>query len=459
MKQKVISILVLIIMSIFAPSVVLAQSIFAKQKVVISDVRDKNDVKLDDPTKLIIRQSFIDACTNSEDFEVFNVNINDIKRELAAKGQKDTFSNICKAIGSKADYIIFIEVMTSSSDRHDPNMEIFITCQLYRIATASMSNTKVGVAKPNRQSIIQATSKLISSLLGITSNTSNTSNVPPSTQPTQQISNDETFDKDEPFVRVEKMPSFLGGDLLTFRNWLMSQVKYPQTAQENNTQGRVLAQFTIDKSGSLTDVEILQSPDQSLSEEVIRVLYTSPKWTPGEQRNIAVKVKYTLPIDFRITNGETKSTAEEYYSKGVELSCQEQYDEAVKWYRKAAEQGYAKAQNRLGVAYAKGKGVTQDYYEAVKWYRKAALQGNTNAKYNLGVTYKMGRGVTQDTFMAVKWFREAAKQGYLRAMYELGLCYEKGEGVTQNLSEARKYYQQAADKGNSAAKKKLENMY
>ena len=119
----------------------------------------------------------------------------------------------------------------------------------------------------------------------------------------QQVAvEEEVIEEDQPFVKVEQMPSFQGGDLLTFRNWVMQKVKYPQIAQENNITGRVLLMFVIERDGSLTNIQVLQTPDSSLSDEAIRVLKSSPKWTPGKQRNQAVRVKYTLPIDFRIQN-------------------------------------------------------------------------------------------------------------------------------------------------------------
>lgn len=108
------------------------------------------------------------------------------------------------------------------------------------------------------------------------------------------------------YVKVEQMPSFQGGNLLTFRNWVMSQLRYPQAAFEKNIQGRVLAQFVIDQDGALVDIQVLQSPEVSLSEEVIRVLKTSPKWAPGVQDGKNVRVKYTLPVEFRIQGGDTK---------------------------------------------------------------------------------------------------------------------------------------------------------
>lgn len=107
---------------------------------------------------------------------------------------------------------------------------------------------------------------------------------------------------DEPFLIVETMPSFQGGDLNTFRNWVQSNVGFPQIALENGIQGTVVLSFVIEKDGSLTNIQVLRTPDRSLSEEASRVLAKSPKWSPGKQRNQVVRVKYTLPVDFRVQN-------------------------------------------------------------------------------------------------------------------------------------------------------------
>ena len=86
------------------------------------------------------------------------------------------------------------------------------------------------------------------------------------------------------------------------------------------------------------------------------------------------------------------------------------YAEAVKWYRLAAEQSYAAAQNNLGVMYYDGEGVPQDYAEAVKWYRRAAGQGYAAAQYNLGLKYHNGEGVPQDYVRAHMWLNLAASR-------------------------------------------------
>ncbi len=111
---------------------------------------------------------------------------------------------------------------------------------------------------------------------------------------------EEEIQDDQPFLVAETMPSFQGGDLNTFRNWVQQNVRFPQIALENGIQGRVVVTFVIEKDGRLTNIEVLQTPDRSLSDEAIRVLSKSPKWGPGKQRNQPVRVKYTLPVDFRV---------------------------------------------------------------------------------------------------------------------------------------------------------------
>lgn len=89
------------------------------------------------------------------------------------------------------------------------------------------------------------------------------------------------------------------------------------------------------------------------------------------------------------------------------LGFAEDYQEALKWFRKAVQQQDKDAQNNLGVMYEHGSGVAQDYEEAVSWYRKAAEQGNTYAQSHLGAMYREGKGVLQDKLLAHMWFSVA----------------------------------------------------
>ena len=125
--------------------------------------------------------------------------------------------------------------------------------------------------------------------------------------------------------------------------------------------------------------------------------------------------------------------------------------EAVKWFRKAAEQNNADAQCYLGACYANGQGVVKYYVEAVKWYRKAAEQNNAQAQCNLGVCYRDGQGVAKDYVEAVKWFRKAAEQNHAQAQCHLGFCYALGRGVAKDEAEAVKWFRKAAEQNYAIA--------
>lgn len=141
--------------------------------------------------------------------------------------------------------------------------------------------------------------------------------------------------------------------------------------------------------------------------------------------------------------------------KGAEIN----HKEAVKWYRKAAEQGFALAQENLGIKYANGRGVEKNDNEAVKWYRKAAEQGRASAQYLLGCCYDQGKGVVKSADEAAKLYRKAAEQGFSYAQYCLGVCYEIGEGVEKDETEAVKWYSRAATQGHADAQYSLGECY
>ena len=99
---------------------------------------------------------------------------------------------------------------------------------------------------------------------------------------------------------VEEKPTFNGGDANEFSKWVNARLVYPELAKENGVEGRVTLQFTIDKDGRLGNVKVLSAPDATLAEEAVRVVSSSPKWTPGKQRDRAVKVSYTFPVIYRL---------------------------------------------------------------------------------------------------------------------------------------------------------------
>lgn len=116
----------------------------------------------------------------------------------------------------------------------------------------------------------------------------------------EAIEVEEDIVEEAAFVKVEIMPSFMGGDLNTFRTWFSGEFKIPAIAAENGIQGRVVMKFVIEKDGSIGGIEFLQSPDKVYEDEARRVLMKSPRWTPGRQRDQVVRVFYILPIDCRL---------------------------------------------------------------------------------------------------------------------------------------------------------------
>ena len=119
--------------------------------------------------------------------------------------------------------------------------------------------------------------------------------------------------------------------------------------------------------------------------------------------------------------------------------------EAAVWYRKAADQGYAIAQHKLGACYRHGIGVPQNSAEAFEWWREAANQGYAEAQYALGRGSFWGDGAPHDYSEGVRWYRKAADQGHAGAQYALGRAFHEGTGVQQDYGEAAHWYRKAAE--------------
>jgi tellurite resistance protein len=130
----------------------------------------------------------------------------------------------------------------------------------------------------------------------------------------------------------------------------------------------------------------------------------------------------------------------------------------MSWHLKAADQGYAVAQNHVGSCYQNGDGVPQDEAEAVRWYVKAAEQGYATAQANLGWCYDTGSGVAQGEQEAAKWYRKAAEQGDYTSQYNLGVHYEWGSGVEQDKKQALEWYGKSAEQGYEKAAEALKRL-
>lgn len=116
--------------------------------------------------------------------------------------------------------------------------------------------------------------------------------IPPVIEPDKPV-------EDEIFINAEVMPQFPGGTSELFR-FLNNNINYPVISLEQNSQGKVIVQFVVDKNGNITDPEVVRGIDPHLDKEALRVVRSMPKWKPGQQNGKAVRVKFTLPVTFRI---------------------------------------------------------------------------------------------------------------------------------------------------------------
>ena len=180
----------------------------------------------------------------------------------------------------------------------------------------------------------------------------------------------------------------------------------------------------------------------------------------AERRKVEEKKKREAEISFeqgeKLYKEEEYEEAAKWYRKAAEDGhvaaqymlglCYEGIDqfrhEAKYWMRKAAEQGYAAAQNQLGDWYSSGLGgLTQNDAEAVKWYKLAASQDDSQAQYNLAESYYKARGVALDYAKAAEWYQKSAEQGNRIAQYALACCCYEGKGLSQDYSNAVRWYQ------------------
>ena len=110
---------------------------------------------------------------------------------------------------------------------------------------------------------------------------------------------EEETDEGQIFQVVEQMPEFPGG-MEALMKYLQKNIKYPSRAQDNNVQGRVMVTFVVNKDCSIVDPEVIKAVDKDLDNEALRVVKGMPKWNPGKQRGKPVRVKYTVPVTFRL---------------------------------------------------------------------------------------------------------------------------------------------------------------
>jgi TonB family protein len=112
------------------------------------------------------------------------------------------------------------------------------------------------------------------------------------------LSGQEGIATNEPFFLVEVMPSFKGGDINKFREWVQKRTNYPQIAIDNKIQGRVFLTFIVESDGAVSNVTVVKGVDPIIDNEAVKAIKASPKWSPGLQRGQPVRVRYSMWLSF-----------------------------------------------------------------------------------------------------------------------------------------------------------------
>ncbi|MBR5431194.1 MAG: energy transducer TonB [Bacteroidales bacterium] len=146
--------------------------------------------------------------------------------------------------------------------------------------------------------IVEDDIKLDDVFVNLTEENGQTFAIPTYKEP--EIVEEEEEEEVLPVMVVEVRPTFNGGEANEFSKWVNSRLVYPEPAKEMGLQGRVTLQFTIGTDGRVSDVRVLKGADPILDQEAVRVVSSSPRWSPGKQRDRAVKVSYTFPVIFRL---------------------------------------------------------------------------------------------------------------------------------------------------------------
>lgn len=202
----------------------------------------------------------------------------------------------------------------------------------------------------------------------------------------------------------------------------------------------------------------------------------------GDPNAPVLKLTEGQPLDFSQLSGGGRSVEEQVasqidsirykaehgdvkyqYAYGVCFEkgwgVEQDWNEAIVWYNKAAQQNNGPALNSLGNCYRMGYGVSADPKKAFEWYQKGAAEKDGQAMLNLGNCYYYGMGTKKDETTAISWWENAAEAGNAYAMAQLGDCYYYGQSVEKDLAKAIEYYTPAADRNITSALYRLGILY
>jgi len=206
----------------------------------------------------------------------------------------------------------------------------------------------------------------------------------------------------------------------------------------------------------------LHTDGLAIPDKVIQALLVEAKNNPASMNGLGYCYQYGIGVEKNINeavawyrkaadagNVDAMLNIGSRYMNGIDV--RKDMREALAWYRKAADAGNVDAIVNLGVCYHEGTGVKQNIDKAIKYYQKANELGNSDAMLNLGICHLNGTGVEKNIKTALRYILLAIKSGNTDAMTNLGICYEDGNGVEQDINEAIAWYRRAAERGNKIA--------
>lgn len=281
------------------------------------------------------------------------------------------------------------------------------------------------------------------------------------------------------YEKLAKIASECGSDIMEKKVVLLGVLK--DYAPKFKIENKLLAKAVDEK------VHLLFYQNESKDFNAKKQLVSKARWILGREMYLKEEAIEKVIVSFMILAGwkddykifleseaaqeisfhewnknlENPYAAPEYFRKMGKCyytgdGMQQDLEQAVYCFRKAAEQGDVEAQFWLGYCYNNGHGVKKDMNKAAQWYEQAANYGHADAQCNLGYCYYSGDGVEQDDNKAIYWFERAAKQGQVKAQSWLGYCYGAGRGAKQNFTKAIEWYKKAASQGDEYAQNKLD---
>ena len=252
----------------------------------------------------------------------------------------------------------------------------------------------------------------------------------------------------------------------------MPQLKIVKNDRNNSAKSFQKPKITLDKK-----IGVVSGVVFGLILGFILGFVVSALLLPGQNEEVTndnstgeVQIAKEPAVAKKETAAKKRKTVSNEFERGEKLYSEKNYKEAVECFRKAAENGDARAQYKLGLCYS----ALEIYYEAVDWFTKAAAKGMTEAEYELGMCYLNGNGVPKSEVKAgqyfkpaankgyapaqyqygfiyhthnFKWWKKAADQGYAPAQYTVGWCYDNGKNIHQDKNEAIRWYKKSAEQG------------